>query len=408
MRKAILAVLGTYFLGTAQLLAQTSLPDGDSTNVPFAPPAVNLQPSVYCDPYRIWARGEYLLWWVKDAPLPLPLVTTGNPNVGFPSVNSAGAIGQPGTQVLYGNSGANFGAFSGARLALGGWIDPSNLLGLEASGFLLATRSSTFSAGSNAAGSPPLYIPAYNVVAGAERALAVSDPLRGFSGDVSATSTLQLWGSELNGVFNVWRRPGLEVNLLGGFRYANLTENFDLNNTTNDLIFLNTDVLHDHFGTSNNFYGGQIGARVSAQLNRLSLDLTAKLALGVTHETVNIQGDITQFGPGAFSPGTFPGGLFTQPTNIGQRSANEFSVLPAVELKIGYQLTQRLRATVGYDFMYWTDVVRPGNQIDRNINQSQSPIFGGGTLVGQAAPLPFFNRSDFWAQGVSFGLELRY
>ena len=48
--------------------------------------------------------------------------------------------------------------------------------------------------------------------------------------------------------------------------------------------------------------------------------------------------------------------------------------------------------------------------MDHNINPTQSPLFGntGGLLVGQAIPAPPFNRSDFWAHGVNFGLEFRF
>jgi hypothetical protein len=46
-----------------------------------------------------------------------------------------------------------------------------------------------------------------------------------------------------------------------------------------------------------------------------------------------------------------------------------------------------------YDFLYLSEVVRPGDQIDHNLVPS---------------PLPIFNRTDFWAQGVSFGLEVKF
>jgi hypothetical protein len=372
-------------------------------------PVSNAPVVVYTEtPYRIWGQAEYLLWWVKDAPLPVPLVTTGNPLNGFPAVNSAGAIGQPDTQVLLGNSNVNFGSFSGMRFTLGAWIDNSNTVGVEGSAFLLERRSNRFFAASDPAGNPPLYLPAFNVLTQAERAVAVADPLRQFSGNVSVVSALQLWGGELNGVLNVGRRQNLEVNLLGGFRYADLAEHLVLKNPTTDLIFINTTTLTDYFGTRNQFYGGQLGARVSARRDRWMFDVTGKVALGDTHQVVNVNGSINQTGPGAFAPGTFPGGLYAQPTNIGQRSNDAFSVIPAVELKVGYQISQRVAVFAGYNFLYWSNVVRPGEQIDRNINPSQSPIFGGGALVGQAAPAPLFNHSDFWAHGVNFGLEVRY
>jgi hypothetical protein len=77
-------------------------------------------------------------------------------------------------------------------------------------------------------------------------------------------------------------------------------------------------------------------------------------------------------------------------------------------MKFYVLITQHCRAFVGYDFLYWNQVVRPGNQVDRNINLSQSAVFGSGTLSGPATPAPLFGRSDFWAQGITFGLELRF
>jgi hypothetical protein len=373
-----------------------------------ARPAVDCCACCECEDFRCWARAEYLLWWVKGPPIPFPLVTTGDPNTGFPGVNSAGAIDQPSTRVLFGGSNQSLDTFSGMRFTLGAWADSDQVFGVEGTGFVLERRASSFALASDAAGNPPLYLPAFNVQTQAERAVAISDPLRGFSGDVAVSSRLQLWGAELNGLVNLWRRSALDVSLLAGFRYADLKENFQLRNTTNDLLFFNTTVLNDHFDTRNQFYGGQVGSRLSWQGNRLSVDVTGTVALGGTHQIVNVQGDISQFGPGAFAPGKFAGGLFTQPTNIGRRSANDFTVLPAAGARLAYQVTPFLCLSVGYDFLYWNQVVRPGNQIDRNINQSQSPIFGGGALVGQAAPAPLFNRTDFWAHGVSVGVGARY
>src|ERR1019366_5169536 len=291
-----------------------------------------------------------------------------------------------------------FGAFSGMRFTLGGWITDDHLIGIEASGFLLERRSSHFVAASDANGNPPLYFPAFNVVAGDERGLPIADPLRAFAGDVSVTSTLQLWGTEINGCVTLWRKPGIEVNMLVGFRYMDLKENLSIHNSTTDLLFLNTQVTNDTFDTRNQFYGGQLGARTSWQRDRLFVDVTGKVALGSMHQVVNVQGDSTQTVlPGGFAPtpGSFPGGVFAQPSNIGRFNANQFTVLPALEVKVAYQLTQKLKAYAGYDFMYWNQVVRPGNQIDHNVNPTQSTLFGGGALVGQASPAPLFNRTDF-------------
>jgi hypothetical protein len=52
-------------------------------------------------------------------------------------------------------------------------------------------------------------------------------------------------------------------------------------------------------------------------------------------------------------------------------------------------------------------VVRPGDQIDRTINPSQSILLGGnGLLTGSSRPSLLFGQTDLWAQGLSLGVEL--
>jgi hypothetical protein len=372
---------------------------------------------------RTWAQADYLLWWVRSAPLPVPIVTTGNPSIGFDpamvnTVNTAGAIGQRGTQVLFGDNPIRFPAASGMRLTLGCWIDCDERLGVEGSTFLLQQLTSHFAAHSDGTGSPPLYFPIFSGIAGAERAIPIADPLRLFSGSVSAASTLQLWGAEGNVVCQVYRCDGVDFSLLAGLRTADLRENLQIRNSTKDLLFGNVSNLDESFRTTNQFYGGQIGARLGVHYGQLSLDVTGKLALGSAHQMVDVAGSITQIGPNPLvppGPGTFPGGLFAQPSNIGQRNANPlsvpFMVMPALELKLAYQLTPHWRAFAGYDLLWWTQVLRPGNEISHSVNLSQNAVLdpnGVGTLVGPAEPAPLFTRSDFWAQGVSLGIEFSY
>jgi len=425
MRKGLLMVFGICVMGNTQLFAQT-LPAFIETRTPAeiaASGQATLCPPVCADRnpdsgsgYRTWASADYLLWWVKNSPVPSALLTSGNPATGVNAgVFSSGALGVNGTQVLFGNSSVNFAAMSGVRFTAGSWFDSSDTVGIEGSGFLLFRHGSTFSAGSDAAGNPPLYFPVFsptaNGGAGAERAFPISDPLRGFAGSVAFNSTLQLWGAEANGIFNIVRSRGMEFSLLAGFRYADLQENLNITNPTTDLVLGNLQNGYDHFGTRNQFYGGQLGGRLSWIRDRLAVDVTGKVALGATHETVDTQGSITQVPlPGGFAPtaGTFPGFLYTQPSNIGHQSHTDFGVIPTIELKISYQVTERLRAFVGYDFMYWNGVVRPGSQIDHTVNITQNPVISPGGFFGAAQPQPQFTRSDFMATGINFGVEFRY
>jgi hypothetical protein len=61
-----------------------------------------------------------------------------------------------------------------------------------------------------------------------------------------------------------------------------------------------------------------------------------------------------------------------------------------------------------------TRIALPGgfaDQIDRGINPVQAPAITGvpnAPLIGPARPAPLFNTTDFWAQGMNFGLEVRY
>src|SRR5207248_2478320 len=108
-----------------------------------------------------------------------------------------------------------------------------------------------------------------------------------------------------------------------------------------------------------------------------------------------------------------------QGSNIGRYSTNSFAILPEEGIKLGYQVTPHTRLTLGYSFLYLTDVARPGNQIDTGVNRAQLPSFtvvngqvvaipNSGQGIGPARPGFLFQHSDFWAQGVSFGIEFRY
>jgi hypothetical protein len=368
---------------------------------------------------------EYLLWWIKDGPVP-PLVTTGSPSPNRTPADLTGALGQPTTVILFGQSNLDYGTFSGMRLTLGGWLTCDQTFGLEASAFLLEQRSVHFAAASDANGNPPLYIPAIfnNGTTAIEDRLAIAEPFNatqtagGFAGSLLWASQTRLWGWELNAVFGGWSSCNWEGSFLAGFRYADLEENLGLVASVTTLAvpgetgsFVTS--LADQFTTRNQFYGGQIGAKLGYRWSFLSADVIGKIALGDSHQSVSINGVSSLTGgsvPIPPGPGVFPGGFFAQPTNMGRRTQDDFTVIPELQVKVGCDILPGLRAYVGYDIMYWNQVVRPGSQIDRNLNLTQSPAISQTStgLVGAALPQPQFNKTDFYANGLMFGLELRY
>lgn len=356
---------------------------------------------------RYWFNGEYLMWWIKDSPLPFPVVTTSI----NPGTDTAGALGESSTSVLHGGKDIDLGMFSGIRLAGGAWLDRNGFWGVEGVLFFLECNDAKFVAASNGDGRPPLYLPAFNTQLQSERALIVADPVAGLAGNVSVISTSELWGAELSAVVNILNNNcNMWIDLLGGFRYLDLDESLELSATTTNLGVGFIDALRDRFGTSNQFYGGQLGMRVSYGAGPWYVNLTQKLGFGTTHEATTISGGVIESGIGATTPGTFPGGFYTQPSNIGQHENNHFSVVPELQVKVGYQFTPGLTAYVAYNFLYWSNVFRPGDQIDRNLNLTQSPVFGAtdGVLVGAPNPRPLAIRSDFWTQGISLGLAIRF
>jgi hypothetical protein len=205
-----------------------------------------------------------------------------------------------------------------------------------------------------------------------------------------------------------------KTDLIGGLRWLQLKEEYAINtsspwNPPNPADIWNT---HDSFDTSNNFYGVQIGARTQYDQDAWFVGGAAKLGLGVMKQQVDISGslvtnDFTNYG----ATQTFPGGYFALPTNIGSQSQSEFAVVPEIQLNVGYRLTPTASIFAAYSFLYANNVVRPGNQINRNINPTQSVSYVGEppvSLEGAAQPQASFNTSSYWAQGVSVGLNVQF
>ncbi len=396
--------------------AQAAAPSAPPAVVAVSPgPTVDLTADgAACGP-RIWGSAEYLLWWSKSTPLPVPVLTTGPIGVNGPG-GRPGTLGEPGTVLLLGNENIGFGGQSGGRFSAGTWLGAGRV-GVEGSYLFLAERSSTRSfAEPGTAGSPPLSIPFFDTTIGAENTTGVALPRgSGFSGVADLTVRTRLQGAEVNGVLPLGERNGnLRLELLAGFRWLQLDENLDFNTVSTNVPPQTADIFvtGDHFGSDNDFYGGQVGLRGETTRGRVTIGATGKVALGTMHEATRIRGtlvtnDFDHLGPAQ----TFPAGYFALPTNIGDYSRDRFAVVPELNLTVGYVVTDHIRATVGYSYLYVSDVARPGDQIDRVINPSQGPGFTGApstTLTGAARPTFLGRDSEFWAHGLSFGIEVRY
>ena len=342
---------------------------------------------------------EGIAWWLKNSPTPTPIIADG-------------AFGQADTTILLGGGDVDTGTHSGFRL--NARYAASARFGIEGNFFYVDRRSTSASVqSSGASGSTDLLLPFFDAVAHRENVTEISfSPVYGGSAKVELDN--RLMGVEINAAWPLPSAGTWNTRLLAGFRWMRLDERYAITTSSSFIAPLTPDVWNttDRFDTTNNFYGAQIGADARYDADRWFASGGIKVGVGAMVEDVAISGslvtnDFSNGGPAQ----TFTGGYFALPTNIGDRSRTAFAVVPEVQLKVGYRITPSASVYLSYSFLYASDVARPGNQINRNVNQTQSVSYTGApspTLIGPAQPSFGFNRSDFWAQGVGLGLEVRF
>ena len=362
-----------------------------------------------CLPQNGWVSFEYLGWWQRGMTLP-PLVTTGTGNP-LPGAGDAGVIGNGSTRVLFGGEDVLEDGFSGGRLQFGFWLDRCHTWSVAAEYFELETRSESFSATSN--GTSILTRPFVNVLNGLNDAQIVAYPGIA-SGGISATATSSLVG----GGFHFRRQTNCNSGCghgilcdgcstfhsrtdgLFGYRYLQLDESVNVHENITGINPTGSFQINDRFRTMNQFNGFDMGVMYERTRGPWSVDLLAKLALGSTRQRVDINGStITNNGSAQV------GGLLAQESNIGSYSRDRFTILPELGGRLGYQLTHNLKLRLGYTLIFWSNVVRPGDQIDLGVNPNQLPPAIGNN---PARPEFVFRDTDYWVQGITFGGEFQW
>ena len=360
-----------------------------------------------------WIKADYAPMLYRPMRLASPLVTVGSPLDQHP-----GALGQPGTSVVFGNNTVDFGLLSGARLEGGLFLEKSNTFSVDVAGFWTIPVTQTFSIGSDANGNPLIARPIFNVVLQREAALINSSP-GNLAGSLTIDAKSEMQGMEFNARYHTYTMERFHSDFLVGFRYLRLAERLRIQEQINPInnMFLtyqgnfvaapNSLADQDSFQTSNQFFGPQIGARVSWEYRWLSLEGFAKLGLGVTEQQTTIDGSTTMVSPAGNQ--TTAGGILALPSNIGNHNRAVLGVVPEFGLTIGVDVTQHVRLNLGYSMLLWNHVVRPGNQYDHNVNPTQvpgSPTFGPST--GPTAPTYRFNDELFWSNTFNVGIEFHY
>jgi hypothetical protein len=209
---------------------------------------------------------------------------------------------------------------------------------------------------------------------------------RGEAGAVGVHNDLtsRLWGAEVDGRCELLRGTYTHLDLLGGFRHLSLDETLSIA----ERDFISEAVTSDRFGTRNRFYGGQLGLEGEAHYGSWSVDVFGKVALGGNWATATVNGTTVVGGHAT------AGGRLASQAAVGRFTSDEFAAVPEVGVHFAYELTNNIRFTAGYGFLYFSDVARPVEQIDLLQRNTRSS-------------LPT-TSSDFWGQGISVGLEFRF
>jgi len=394
-------------VGAAPLEADPDVaPHGPGAGVNFR------RPTAEC----LWFSSDYTATFLRPMHMNGPLVTNGS--VGDPL---PGALGQPGTTVLFGDKSVDFGLFSGVRADLGIFLDRDNRFSLDFNAFYLFPNTSSFYVSADQNGNPVISRPYFNVADGFGQQFRLANSQPGLlSGTFAVDMRSQMAGAEFNGAFHSYVQDRYHFQLLGGFRYLRLDESLQTREQVNGVngttvpfaggTFNPPDFItdQDNFHTVNQFYGPQVGARLNWEERWFTLGAFSKLALGATVERTDINGSTTLVIPGQGTQ-TANGGVLALPSNSGSFSRSVFGIVPECGSDLSVNITQNVQLKFGYSFLYWNHVVRPGSQYDLNINPGQinSSFFFGNT-TGPAAPAHHFNEEVFWTNSFNLGLEVHF
>ncbi len=358
---------------------------------------------------RLWLKTEYLRWGTEGMNVP-PLVTTSPPAT---AQNQAAVLGEPDTGVLFGGNEINGSAVSGIRTRASFWLRRDAAFAIEAEYIGLSSQNDGYTGVSD--GTAILGRPYFDIVAGSEAAQLVSYP-GVVSGYVQVASHTRLRSFLLNGRTALLPPCGpacddlaapSRLDFIAGYRYLSLDDQLYFAETRNAISPALADTISssEQFVSSNQFNGLQFGIIHQTHYRRAWLESMIRVAVGNTRQKVSIQGGTSITDNGVTE--NYNGGLLAQRTNIGTFRRDQFTMIPELGMTLGFRLSSCFHATIGYSVLYFPSVVRAGEQIDRDVNPNLIPPEAN-PFSGALRPRFRMLGSDYWAQGLSLGGELRF
>lgn len=323
-----------------------------------------------------WLTTELLIGKAR-APSLVPVVTTGPAAAGV----FAGGIGQPGTVPLFGGGRVLRDWRAGLRAETGMWFDRDRTLGIGARVYSL------FSAREELVGRPDALtvVNVPNVVAGTPIGTVQFPAFVGFpgltTGTVAATVTSTFTGGDLvlRHLLGGGERGRLE--LLVGYRHMFLRDQFGL---SFDATALGIDPSvaprlsgRDQLRTRNNFSGAQLGLHAETGGTRFvieghlsaapgvtvgDVDYTRQRALGigVAGAPTPIAAGLVALGVDALTAAQIAAAANQVPfgTATVRNELTYFGLVGEGGLRAKWLVTDHVRVTGGYSFVYWNNVRR--------------------------------------------------
>lgn len=352
---------------------------------------------------RMWASVDYMMLWSKGRELP-PLASTNPAEVGR---------GFPGT-ILFGGESIGEDLRSAGRFSLGFWLDPCERVGVGGRFLLSETDQTSFNMASNANGLPVLARPFFDTglpPQGPLDAVIISSPGQPANvGSIADRAANDLMNLDAYLRVLLYQFDNRRLDLLVGYQYSEIRDSLYL---TSNSIAGSTPrpfTMFDAFDAKNTFHGGVVGLQGDYSFGGLTLSMLSKLGVGNMNRRVRIDGHSTTGGV------NFQGGMLAQPVdanggNMGTYRDDTLSIIPEVEVKLLYEVTRGLELSLGYSFVYWTDVALAGDQIDTTTYNGyawpqvdRNQFFGG---TGNSPNFTGIHDAGFWAQGLTFGVTLK-
>ena len=294
----------------------------------------------------------------------------------------------PDAPVLFGGGTVGSGMAAGARADFGFWFDDCETLGMGAKVWGLEGDSDGFYAARRRTGNPVLARPFYNVVLGQEDALLVASPGL-IVGSINADTSSSVLAAEAYLRSGILAGRGYNLDLVGGYHFLRLDDELSVFSNSMSIdpggavpVGTIIDVL-DEFGAQNEFHGGSIGVVGEIRHGCWTLSGLAKCQRR-QHAIRRSTSTATRASRRrATRRRSLPGGMLAQPTNMGEYARDVTAWIPELGVTAGYDVRNWLRLTIGYNFLWISNVAFAGDQIDCSVNPTQ---FGGNPLIGPARP----------------------